>query len=96
LAELGRRERSNAAPLGANISGVRKAAILLVAVGEELAKEVLRALPESDVQQITEELADLRGITPELSAQILEEFWQLAGHAELHGARRPGLRQPRC
>ena len=61
----------------ANLSGVRKAAVLLVAVGEDLAKEVLRALPEADVQQITEELADLRGVTPELSAQVLEEFWGL-------------------
>ena len=60
-----------------NLSGVRKAAVLLVAVGEELAKEVLRALPEADVQRLTEELADLRGITPELSAEILEEFWEL-------------------
>jgi flagellar motor switch protein FliG len=49
----------------------------LVAVGEELAKEILRALPEVDVQRLTEELADLRGITPELSAEILEEFWEL-------------------
>jgi flagellar motor switch protein FliG len=56
---------------------VRKAAILLVAVGEDLAKEILRALPEPDVQRLTEELADLRGITPELSAEILEEFWEL-------------------
>jgi flagellar motor switch protein FliG len=61
----------------ANVSGVRKAAILLVAVGEDLAKEILRDLPEADVQRITEELADLRGITPEMSAEILEEFWQL-------------------
>jgi flagellar motor switch protein FliG len=61
----------------ANLSGIRKAAILLVAVGEELAKEILRALPEVDVQRITEELADLRGITPELSAEVLEEFWEL-------------------
>ena len=61
----------------ANISGVRKAAVLLVAVGEELAKEVLRVLPEEDVQRITEELADLRGITPELSSEILEQFWEL-------------------
>jgi flagellar motor switch protein FliG len=61
----------------ANMSGVRKAAILLVAVGEELAKEVLRALPEADVQLLTEELAELRGITPEISAGILEEFWGL-------------------
>jgi flagellar motor switch protein FliG len=61
----------------ANVSGVRKAAILLVAVGEDLAKEVLRALPEQDVQRITEELAELRGVTPEISADVLEEFWQL-------------------
>ncbi len=61
----------------AGISGVRKAAVLLVAVGEELAKEILRALPEADVQRLTEELADLRGITPDLSAEIMEEFWQL-------------------
>ena len=61
----------------ANLSGVRKAAILLVAVGEELAKEILRALPEVDVQRLTEELADLKGITPELSGEVLEEFWEL-------------------
>ena len=61
----------------ANLSGLRKAAVLLVAVGEDLAKEILRDLPETDVQRITEELADLRGITPEMSAEILEEFWQL-------------------
>ena len=60
-----------------SVSGVRKAAILLVAVGEELAKEILRALPEADVQRLTEELADLRGITPELSSDVLEEFWEM-------------------
>jgi flagellar motor switch protein FliG len=59
------------------MSGLRKAAVLLVAVGEESAKEILRALPEADVQRLTEELADLRGITPEISASILEEFWEL-------------------
>jgi flagellar motor switch protein FliG len=60
-----------------SMSGVRKAAVLLVAVGEDLAREVLRALPEADVQRLTEELADLRGITPDLATEIMEEFWQL-------------------
>jgi len=71
----------------ANMSGVRKAAVLLVAVGEELAKEIMRVLPEADVQQLTEELADLRGITPEMSAGILEEFWGLLDtqHFTTHG-----------
>ena len=56
--------------LSAGLSGVRKAAVLLVAVGEDLAKEVLRVLPEVDVQRLTEELADLRGITP---------YWRSSG-----------------
>jgi flagellar motor switch protein FliG len=59
------------------MSGARKAAVLLVAIGEDVAKEILRALPEADVQRLTEELADLRGITPEISNEILEEFWEL-------------------
>ena len=77
MSEQGRDSGGSRPRISANISGVRKAAVLLVAVGEDLAKEILRALPESDVQRLTEELADLRGITPELSAEILEEFWQL-------------------
>jgi len=60
-----------------NMSGSRKAAILMVAVGEELAKEILRTLPETDVQRITEELADLRGVTPTMSLGVIEEFWEL-------------------
>ncbi|HUY95360.1 MAG TPA: hypothetical protein VMU71_08675, partial [Terracidiphilus sp.] len=59
------------------MTGLRKAAVLLIAVGEELAREILRALPEVDVQRLTEELAELRGVTPELSAEVLEEFWEL-------------------
>ncbi|MGA8740440.1 MAG: flagellar motor switch protein FliG [Terracidiphilus sp.] len=61
----------------ANLSGARKAAVLLMAVGENLAKEILRTLPEADVERLTEEFADLRGITPEVSAAVLEEFWEL-------------------
>lgn len=61
----------------ASLSGARKAAILLVAVGEEVAKELLRLLPEPDVQRLTEELADLRNVTPEMSAQVVEEFWEV-------------------
>jgi flagellar motor switch protein FliG len=61
----------------AGLSGLRKAAVLLVAVGEELAGEILRSLPEADVQRLTEELADLRGISSQLSGLVLEEFWQL-------------------
>ena len=73
--------------LTAQLSGVRKAAVLLVAVGEDLAKEILRTLPEADVQRLTEELAELKGVPPELSAEILDEFWELleTQHVMMHG-----------
>jgi flagellar motor switch protein FliG len=75
LAESGNEVAATRQRSLARISGARKAAVLLVAVGENLAKDILRTLPEGDVQRLTEELADLRGVTPELSAKILEEFW---------------------
>jgi flagellar motor switch protein FliG len=77
LADRGSENGAGRHRQSANLPGLRKAAILLVAVGEEHAKEILRVLPESDVQRLTEELADLRGITPELSSEVLEEFWEL-------------------
>jgi flagellar motor switch protein FliG len=70
-------ESGGAQRKSAIVPGLRKAAILLVAVGEELAREILRTLPEVDVQRLTEELAELRGVTPEISGEVLEEFWQL-------------------
>jgi flagellar motor switch protein FliG len=71
-AESNEKKRATAA-----MSGIRKAAILMVAVGEETAKEIMRQLPEADVQRVAEELADMRGITSEISSEILEEFWEM-------------------
>lgn len=70
--ELGAPRRKSA-----QIDGVRKAAILLIAMGEDLAKEILRTLPDADVQRLTEELADVRTVAPELTAEVVEEFWEL-------------------
>lgn len=59
------------------MSGVRKAAVFLVAVGDELGKKILQNLSEADVQRITEEIADLRNIPPELSLEVVEEFREM-------------------
>jgi flagellar motor switch protein FliG len=64
---------SHAQPL----SGVRKAAVFLVAVGDEVGKKILQNLSEGDVQRLTEEIADLRNIPPELSLQVVEEFHEM-------------------
>jgi flagellar motor switch protein FliG len=60
-----------------HLTGARKAAVLLMAVGEGLAKEILRSLPEQDVERLTGEFANLRGVSPETSASVLKEFWDL-------------------
>jgi flagellar motor switch protein FliG len=61
----------------AGLSGVRKAAILMVAMGDELGKKVLLNLPEADVQRLTEELAQLKNIPPDLSFAVVEEFHEM-------------------
>jgi flagellar motor switch protein FliG len=59
------------------LTGVRKAAILLVAVGDEVGKKILQNLAEVDVQRLTEEIAELRTIPPDLSLAVVEEFHEM-------------------
>ena len=42
-----------------NLSGTRKAAILLSLLGDEPAAAILRNLPDDDLQRITDEVANL-------------------------------------
>jgi flagellar motor switch protein FliG len=63
--------------LAAGVPGVRKAAILMVAVGDELGKKIIQNLPEADVQRVTEELAELKNIPPALSFEVVEEFYEM-------------------
>jgi flagellar motor switch protein FliG len=60
-----------------SMSGVRKAAVFLVAVGDEVGKKILQNLTETDVQRLTEEIADLRNIRPEVSLEVVEEFHEM-------------------
>jgi flagellar motor switch protein FliG len=59
------------------LTGVRKAAVFLVAVGDELGRKILQNLSEGDVQRLTEEIAELRNIPPQLSVQVVEEFHEM-------------------
>jgi flagellar motor switch protein FliG len=69
------------------LSGLRKAAILIVAMGDELGRKIIQNLPEQDVQRLAEELADLRNIPPDLSFQVVQEFYEMleTQHYMLHG-----------
>jgi len=59
------------------IPGIRKAAILLISLGEQTSAELIRDLPEEDVQKVTREIALVSRIESEQAEQVLEEFNQL-------------------
>jgi len=60
------------------LSGMRKAAILLVVLGEEAASSIYKNLPEADLQRLTSEITELGLISPEVAAAVLQEYHQLS------------------
>jgi flagellar motor switch protein FliG len=61
----------------AAISGLRKAAILMVAVGDEVAKMLFQSLSERDVQRVVDEITRMGDVSSEQSQQVLTEFYGL-------------------
>ena len=59
-------------------SGVRKAAILLVLLGEETASLIFRNLSESELQHVTQEISELVPVEPDEALAVLNEYHQLA------------------
>jgi flagellar motor switch protein FliG len=60
-----------------SMSGLQKAAVLMIMIGDEAASTLYRNLPEKDVQEITQEIAAMDYIAPEIGAAILEEYYRL-------------------
>ncbi len=60
-----------------NMSGARKAAILCLSLGDEVASGIFKHLDEDEVQDITKELASLQRITSDVADDVVEEFYQL-------------------
>jgi flagellar motor switch protein FliG len=56
------------------LTGVRKAAILLVQMGEESSAKVLKKFRESEVEEITAEIVRLRAVEPDVAEDVLSEF----------------------
>jgi flagellar motor switch protein FliG len=59
------------------IPGLRKAAILMVAVGDDLAKVFFQSLSQYEVQQVTDEITRLGDVSQAQLTQILTEFYGL-------------------
>ncbi len=59
------------------LSGLRKAAILTIIVGDQVAGEILKHLDEEEIQLIGREVARVQILTPEEAEGVLEEFYQM-------------------
>ncbi len=62
----------------ARISGKRKAAILLVLLGDDVATNVYKHLPESELRVISQEITDLEYVSPDTAARVLREYHELS------------------
>ena len=60
-----------------NISGLQKAAILLIALGPERSANVFKHLKEDEIEELTLEIANTRNITPKLKDEVISEFYQV-------------------
>jgi flagellar motor switch protein FliG len=60
------------------IPGIRKAAILMIMIGQEASSTIFRSLDEEEVQKISREIARVQTLTPEEAEGVLEEFYQMS------------------
>ena len=60
------------------LPGVRKAAILLLALDQEAASTLLQSMPNKSVEEVTRELASLENIPERMRDGVLQEFYDLA------------------
>ena len=59
------------------ISGVQKAAILLIALGPERSANIFKHLKEEEIEELTLEIANTRSVTPQLKEAVIDEFYEV-------------------
>jgi flagellar motor switch protein FliG len=60
-----------------SLTGIRKAAMLLVLIGDKSSAEIIKQLSEDEVQLVSREIARLEAIPADNAEQLLEEFYQM-------------------
>jgi flagellar motor switch protein FliG len=60
------------------LTGLQKAAILLVALGPEVSAQVLGHCGEAEVERLTLEVFNLRKVAEETKQEVLEECHEMA------------------
>ena len=57
------------------ISGIQKAAILLITLGPERSAGIFKHLKEEEIEELTLEIANTRTVQPDVKEAVLEEFY---------------------
>jgi flagellar motor switch protein FliG len=65
-------------PASGALPGIRKAAILMVILGDQTSGEILRQLDDEEIQLISREVARISSINNEQAEAVLEEFYQMS------------------
>ncbi len=59
------------------LTGVQKAAILLITLGPENSASIFKHLKEDEIEALTLEIANTRSIAPAAKDEVLDEFYQI-------------------
>lgn len=65
-----------------DIKGVRKAAVLLIALGPDISSKILKVLPDRLIQSITYEIANIDYVSAEEREFVVNEFLEMASAKE--------------
>ena len=66
-----------AAPAENEMSGIQKAAILLIALGPEKSSKIFKHLKDEEIEELTLEIANTRSVTPQIKEEVITEFYQI-------------------
>jgi flagellar motor switch protein FliG len=69
-------------PVKEALSSLRKAAMLLIVLGEQTSAELLQQLTEEEVQKVSREVAKITSISAEQAEMVLNEFHHIATAGE--------------
>ncbi|MBR5128302.1 MAG: flagellar motor switch protein FliG [Roseburia sp.] len=59
------------------LTGVQKAAVLLITLGPERSADIFKHLKEEEIEELTLEIANTRSVSPEVKEEVLNEFYQV-------------------
>ncbi len=60
-----------------DISGVQKAAVLLIALGPERSAQVFKHLKDEEIEQLTLEIANTRSVPADVKEMVMDEFYEI-------------------